>query len=166
MAKVDGALTENQSFLANGSVRFFRPFLPLDNLLFFPTAMIAVVDERKKRCGAVGGVPVLSNLGVGCLESFQSRVGGLAEVTSRGSLVALASDCRSASNLERRQVCFNHFLSPSRAQIFCCVSTPPELIHNSITHSSCLSRKHFGRRRRSRGKQARPWASRADSDAK
>ena len=46
MLKVDGALTLNQSFLANGSVLFFRPFLPFDNLLFFPTAMLAV-DEGK-----------------------------------------------------------------------------------------------------------------------
>lgn len=38
-AKVEGALTEYQSFLAKGSVLFFRPFLPLDNLLFLPTAM-------------------------------------------------------------------------------------------------------------------------------
>ena len=46
MAKVDGALMENQSFLANGSVFFFKPFLPLDNLLFFPTAMMAVAAGR------------------------------------------------------------------------------------------------------------------------
>lgn len=40
--KVDGALTEYQSFLAKGSTLFFRPFLPFDNLLFLPTAMIAI----------------------------------------------------------------------------------------------------------------------------
>jgi hypothetical protein len=39
---------ENQSFLANGSVFFFKPFLPLDNLLFFPTAMMAVVAGKLK----------------------------------------------------------------------------------------------------------------------
>ena len=43
MLKVEGALMENQSLRANGSVRFFKPFLPFDNLLFFPTAMIATV---------------------------------------------------------------------------------------------------------------------------
>ena len=44
-AKVDGALIEYQSFLANGStVRFLRPFLPLESLLFFPTAMLCVMD--------------------------------------------------------------------------------------------------------------------------
>ena len=44
-AKVEGALTEYQSFLAKGSVLFFRPFLPLDNLLFLPTAMFAECQE-------------------------------------------------------------------------------------------------------------------------
>jgi hypothetical protein len=43
MANVDGAFTENQSFFAKGSVFFLRPFLPFDNRLFLPTAMIAVV---------------------------------------------------------------------------------------------------------------------------
>lgn len=43
MLNVDGAFTEYQSFLANGSVLFFKPFLPLDSLLFLPTAMIAVM---------------------------------------------------------------------------------------------------------------------------
>ena len=42
MLNVDGALMLNQSFLWNGSIFFFRPFLPFDNLLFFPTAMMAV----------------------------------------------------------------------------------------------------------------------------
>ena len=44
-AKVEGALTEYQSFFAKGSVLFFRPFLPLDNLLFLPTAMSAECQE-------------------------------------------------------------------------------------------------------------------------
>ena len=39
--KVEGAFTENQSFLVNGSVFFFNPFLPFDSLLFFPTAILA-----------------------------------------------------------------------------------------------------------------------------
>jgi len=38
--KVDGALRLYQSLRWKGSVLFFRPFLPLDNLLFFPTAML------------------------------------------------------------------------------------------------------------------------------
>lgn len=41
MAKVEGALTEYQSFLAKASVLFLMPFLPLDKRLFFPTAMVA-----------------------------------------------------------------------------------------------------------------------------
>ena len=45
MLKVDGALTEYQSLRANGSVLFFKPFLPFDNLLFFPTAMITTVGD-------------------------------------------------------------------------------------------------------------------------
>ncbi len=49
MAKVEGALMLYQSLRANGSVFFFRPFLPLDNLLFFPTAMFAA------DAGKVGG---------------------------------------------------------------------------------------------------------------
>ena len=48
IAKVDGALMLNQSFRANGSVFFFSPFLPFDNLLFFPTAMLAVMEERRE----------------------------------------------------------------------------------------------------------------------
>ena len=40
----------NQSFLANGSVFFFRPFLPLDNLLFFPTAIMAVDAGKARDC--------------------------------------------------------------------------------------------------------------------
>ena len=40
MPKVDGALTEYQSFFANGSVFFLRPFLPLERRLFLPTAMV------------------------------------------------------------------------------------------------------------------------------
>lgn len=44
-AKVEGALTEYQSFFAKGSVLFFKPFLPLDNLLFLPTAMFAECQE-------------------------------------------------------------------------------------------------------------------------
>lgn len=43
MANVDGALTEYQSFFANGSVRFLRPFLPFERRLFLPTAMIAAL---------------------------------------------------------------------------------------------------------------------------
>jgi hypothetical protein len=46
--KDDGALSEYQSLRANGSTRFFRPFLPLDNLLFFPTAMFAAVVEKNQ----------------------------------------------------------------------------------------------------------------------
>lgn len=41
MLKTVGAFTEYQSFLAKGSVRFLRPFLPFDKRLFLPTAMIA-----------------------------------------------------------------------------------------------------------------------------
>jgi hypothetical protein len=48
MLNVDGALTEYQSFLAKESVFFLRPFLPFDNLLFLPTAMIAT---------RIGGAP-------------------------------------------------------------------------------------------------------------
>lgn len=51
MLKLDGALTEYQSFLAKGSVLFFRPFLPFDNLLFFPTAMIAGCVMKERNCG-------------------------------------------------------------------------------------------------------------------
>lgn len=47
MLNVDGALTLNQSFLANGSVFFLSPFLPFDNLLFFPTAILAVDVEKE-----------------------------------------------------------------------------------------------------------------------
>lgn len=54
--KVDGALTENQSFRANGSVRFFRPFLPFDKRLFFPTAIFAWKMREKSKCCAVGAV--------------------------------------------------------------------------------------------------------------
>jgi predicted CDP-diglyceride synthetase/phosphatidate cytidylyltransferase len=32
----------------HGSVRFFKPFLPLDNLLFLPTAMIVSSDGCRK----------------------------------------------------------------------------------------------------------------------
>lgn len=35
----------------HGSVRFFKPFLPLDNLLFLPTAMFASLDGNKDWCG-------------------------------------------------------------------------------------------------------------------
>lgn len=55
IANVDGALTENQSLRANGSVRFFNPFLPLDNLLFFPTAMIAACDGKRETVCVAGG---------------------------------------------------------------------------------------------------------------
>ncbi len=53
----------NQSFLANGSVFFFRPFLPFDNLLFFPTAMMAVVCRK-------GGRLVSLSASVVCAEIF------------------------------------------------------------------------------------------------
>ena len=45
MAKVEGALMEYQSFFAKGSVRFLMPFLPLDNLLFLPTAILTTCQD-------------------------------------------------------------------------------------------------------------------------
>ncbi len=62
-AKVEGALTEYQSFLAKGSVLFFRPFLPLDNLLFLPTAMFA---ECQEAVGISSGC-----LATSCLSKFR-----------------------------------------------------------------------------------------------
>jgi hypothetical protein len=52
LLKVDGALTEYQSFFAKGSDRFLRPFLPLERRLFLPTAMIATMELSCRRwCG-------------------------------------------------------------------------------------------------------------------
>lgn len=46
------------TFLWKGSVLFFKPFLPLDNLLFFPTAMVAMSDGKKGRSLSVVEVSV------------------------------------------------------------------------------------------------------------
>lgn len=41
-----------QSLRANGSVRFFKPFFPFDNLLFLPTAIFAVLCiDCELKCG-------------------------------------------------------------------------------------------------------------------